>query len=428
MRGFVGPSVLCVVILLVLATPGAADAVDLGRTPPAKPSSGETYTGGGRVGGDTVADAYVIPGLPFTDLGNTCGFANDYDAVCPYEGSTAPDVVYAYTEPSGQVVTVDLCASEYDTKVYVWEGFEGNVIACSDDAACGATGFQSRIEELVLLPGHTYYFVVDGYAAACGDYSFDILFYVPCELECPPLAQEEGEPPCEDGYVDTYNSGCCCGAGFTPIVPDPEGSAVMCAKSCTFLFEGMSYRDTDWFNLQAEGGTVTATCTAEFPVLFILMYGISCGNLQMIYVTGERCEPVTLSWSFEPDDEFYLWAAPSAFQGVPESDYILEVTGVVPPTPSSACCFSWGCDLYPPQACEVNGGIWLGPEIACDPDPCGPAPGACCVSAVCHVTSQVECAQMGGSWAGAGSDCDPDPCVPTPARSSTWGSIKRSYR
>ena len=50
-----------------------------------------------RQGGETVADAVVIAALPYNDSGTTAGYVDDYDEVCPYTGSTSPDVVYSYT-------------------------------------------------------------------------------------------------------------------------------------------------------------------------------------------------------------------------------------------------------------------------------------------------------------------------------------------
>jgi len=142
----------------------------------AMPASGRMLPAGGsshgdRTGGDTVASAYPIPGLPFTDTGTTCGFANDYDAVCPYTGSTAPDVVYGYTPPTDQYVTIDLCGSTYDTKVYVFENTVGNVIACNDDYC----NYQSFLSQVPFAAGNTYYIIVDGYAASCGFYVLQMM-------------------------------------------------------------------------------------------------------------------------------------------------------------------------------------------------------------------------------------------------------------
>lgn len=36
------------------------------------------YTASGRAGGETIATAVVIPGMPFVDTGNTTGAVNDY--------------------------------------------------------------------------------------------------------------------------------------------------------------------------------------------------------------------------------------------------------------------------------------------------------------------------------------------------------------
>ena len=78
---------------------------------------------GVRIQGDTVADPFIITGaLPFTATGNTCNFINDYDYACPYTGSTSADVVYKWVATAGGTgaISVDLCASTYDTKVYVY--------------------------------------------------------------------------------------------------------------------------------------------------------------------------------------------------------------------------------------------------------------------------------------------------------------------
>ena len=109
----------------------------------------------GRQGGETMADAFPIPSLPFQDTGNTSDNLDDYDAVCPHTGSVAPDVVYALPEASEDIwVRVDMCGSGYDTKIYILNA-DGEVIACNDDAyfsgdPCGT--YVSMIE-LAQLPG-----------------------------------------------------------------------------------------------------------------------------------------------------------------------------------------------------------------------------------------------------------------------------------
>lgn len=120
-----------------------------------------------RQGGEDVGTAVVIGGFPFTDNGTTSGYTDDYDEACPFTGSTSPDVVYSYTPTEPLLVTLDLCDSDYDTKLYVYENTVGNNIACNDD---GCPGFRSILYDVPMNPGNTYYIIVDGYGGANGDY------------------------------------------------------------------------------------------------------------------------------------------------------------------------------------------------------------------------------------------------------------------
>lgn len=124
----------------------------------------------GREGGETFDTAFPVEAIPFSDVGNTCDNLDDYDEACPWAGTGAPDVVYVYAPASDEDVTIGLCDSSYDTKVYVYDA-AGATIGCSDDY-CGNDGFKSKIECVTLSSGYTYYIIVDGYGANCGDYSF----------------------------------------------------------------------------------------------------------------------------------------------------------------------------------------------------------------------------------------------------------------
>lgn len=136
----------------------------------------------GRQGGDTCETAVSLDGpLPISVSGTTVGYTNDYDEVCNYTGSTAPDVVYMYTPTADVVVDLTLCdgATDYDSKMYVYENTcptPGSPYACNDDACTSAAGqnYVSRIAELPLTGGNTYYIVVDGYQANAGTYYLDI--------------------------------------------------------------------------------------------------------------------------------------------------------------------------------------------------------------------------------------------------------------
>lgn len=130
-------------------------------------------------GGDTINDATVVESLPYSDNGTTAGYTNDYDEVCPYTGSTSPDVVYSYAPTDDITVDITLCnGSQYDTKLYVYENSVGNLVDCNDDFC---PGYVSELQAVELSGGNTYYIVVDGYNGDSGPYTIDIM-----EVQPPP--------------------------------------------------------------------------------------------------------------------------------------------------------------------------------------------------------------------------------------------------
>ena len=129
--------------------------------------------------GENCDNPIMIETVPFVIDGSTIGYVDDYDQQCPY-GGNAPDIVYVYQPASDQVVDLNLCTgtTNYDTKLYIFEGTcSGESIACSDDA-CSAPGYAnwvSALPSVSLTAGNTYYIVVDGYGQSAGNYTLDIL-------------------------------------------------------------------------------------------------------------------------------------------------------------------------------------------------------------------------------------------------------------
>jgi GEVED domain-containing protein len=145
----------------------------------------ENYPDRSRDGGDTCSDPTVIPSLPYVDTGTTEGYNDDYDEICPYDAPGSPDVVYEYTPTSTETVTISLChdATNYDTKLYVYEGTcTGSSVACNDDA-CSTAGFPSpyvsELQDVPLAGGITYYIIVDGYGGDFGDYGLSVESTIP---------------------------------------------------------------------------------------------------------------------------------------------------------------------------------------------------------------------------------------------------------
>ncbi len=157
----------------------AASAFDLGNLAPAPAPKSSVPAQQSRIlvrqGGDTMATATPIAGVPYVGSGTTEGFANDYDTGCPNVGSDSPDVVYSFTRPPYGTLTIDLCGSDYDTKIYVMSD-EGQIFDCNDDYYYGGVCGQqtSRIDNLWLPPGETYYLVIDGAGGAAGQYEFEM--------------------------------------------------------------------------------------------------------------------------------------------------------------------------------------------------------------------------------------------------------------
>jgi hypothetical protein len=345
----------CLALVLVLCVVGAAGAVTTTSNSISLEGKGLTNGDGAtgpRTGGDTIAQATFIPSIHgFSDTGATCSYANDYDEVCPYTGSTAPDVVYAFTPTEAATITVDLCASQYDTKVYVYAGGVGNLVGCNDDAGCGYSGWQSKVAGVAVTPGVTYYIVVDGYGSSCGTYDLQVSCCPPpCVVDCPAGAVQEGEPLCSDNYVDNYNGGCNSSPNVFQTLNATAGDAVdLCGKSGTYLFNGSSYRDTDWYDVTVGiGGVLAMQCTAEFPLLNFLFYGLNCAAPGYVYGTADPCVTLNLSYGFAVGAHAWLWVGPSVFEGVPcDAGYLMHVSGLTPaPVPVERASWGWVKSRY----------------------------------------------------------------------------------
>ena len=166
------------ILALVVLAGATALAIDdpspvVGGDPPGERPA-PCATSNERQGGETISEATGIWSLPFSGSGTTNGYADDYDEQCP-NASTSPDVVYSFrpTEEN-TAITIDLCLSEYDTKVYVY-GPNLQLVACNDDT-CGVNPpyNRSKITNLWLPFEELHYIVVDGANGDSGDYEITV--------------------------------------------------------------------------------------------------------------------------------------------------------------------------------------------------------------------------------------------------------------
>ncbi|MCB2221547.1 MAG: choice-of-anchor J domain-containing protein [Bacteroidetes bacterium] len=103
-----------------------------------------------------------VVNLPFATLSAT---SDGYNPDC---GGDAPpiDIWYLYTPGMSGLATFDLCGSDFDTRIVLWEACPDGVIsslACNDDDC----GLQSRLS-YVVSSGESYYVQVGGYETETG--------------------------------------------------------------------------------------------------------------------------------------------------------------------------------------------------------------------------------------------------------------------
>jgi len=330
------------VLALVLGLVGVAAANDLGNQAPVKSpqSYPENIPNPVLQGGDTIANAMLIPAIPYNDSGTTVGYVNNYDEVCPYTGGTAPDVVYRFVCNTSINVDIDLCGSSFDTKLYVYNAAL-TLIACNDDfysgAPCGV--YVSYLENVAFVAGNTYYIIVDGYGSASGAYILDIAQSAgPCTLLCPAGGVAEGEPPLGNGYVDNWNGGCNTSPGypFQTISGDNNGEAILCGVGGWYVnASGGNSRDTDWYILhKGPAGNIEITADAEFASYIFELGPQICGSAAVIQqaVAGPCTEAFMTISGYAAGAPVWFWVGSNVFVAPagagPMYDYVVWFSGL----------------------------------------------------------------------------------------------------
>jgi len=105
--------------------------------------------------------------------------------------------------------------------------------------------------------------------------------------------------------------------GWVAILAYDTGCAYMCGKSGTYLYNGASYRDTDWYTITGTGGTVTFDCIAAFPLQMIFIWGANCANLQYDYLQVGAGVQGSLSHFVANGTVNWLWVAPPSLPASP---------------------------------------------------------------------------------------------------------------
>ncbi|MCL4305339.1 hypothetical protein KJZ99_05450 [bacterium] len=142
-------------------------------------------------GGENWSNAVILPSNPsITASGTTIGFANDFNVVglvlppdpcwtgyfSPSLTCAGPDVAYRYTVPITGSYRVQLCASNFDTGLLLYQ-YTGGPPNNATDFICGNDdfcGLRSEFTSPTLFAGQEVLLVVDGWNLSAGMYEVAI--------------------------------------------------------------------------------------------------------------------------------------------------------------------------------------------------------------------------------------------------------------
>ena len=327
-------TLLTVALVMAIALPVVA--FDLGNRAPDKPATAVIPPPADpavlRQGGDTIADAVEIY-MFYIGSGTTAGYTDDYDEVCPYSGSTSPDVVYTFVATSSNLLTVDLFGSSYDTKVYLYDE-NLTLVACNDDFY---SDYTSRLDAVSVMYGVRYYIVIDGYGGDYGEYQIEVTEVVGDTTHCPAGGVWEDEPELVDGYIDEHNGGCNSidDIGYAPFQHISSGD--FCGYAGWYLSaSGSNHRDTDWFTvtIPASGSLNIVGSGDQWTNLYELgpQDCDSVGVLQSVMFG--QLSPAGFTVTGVPGTDAWIWVGSTVFEqppGAPDNEYlyVLHLEGVV---------------------------------------------------------------------------------------------------
>lgn len=418
-------------------------------------------------GGEDCANATVIASLPYAANGTTIGYADHYDAVCPYGPATSPDVVYVYTAGTTIEVDISLCtdpgngtSTDYDSKLFVFENTCGGTFyACNDDA-CNTpnypSSYVSRIPSVFFNAGNTYYIVVDGYGGGSGNYYLTIdpaqpwTPVLPCPegslYDSPPMNTDEswsfGVSDLRDPSEPTYEGlirfeeytvmgsicdihwyglslACCWSAcDEDPMTfeikfyPDAAGYPDMANPTCTYTVSpnrvstGILYAGVyEAFRWDA----VLAPC-CNLNSGWVSIQAISTGAPDCWFLWASAHYGDGGSWMYDQGALSWTWDA---------YDLAFCLTGQIDEA-YGACCYpsTWTCaDNVLNMDCWAAGGVFYEDQLCADIY-CGPPFGRCCygpdpLNPLCAENIEADCDILGGDWT-LGLTCAtacPTPCV-----------------
>jgi Secretion system C-terminal sorting domain len=179
--------------------------------------------------------------------------------------ATAPSEWYSFVG-TGQLTTIDLCASSYDTQVSVYSGTCAGGLSCvafnDDFLGCG---LRSKVT-FSAVTGVTYFVRVGGFGTASGNYSMTVT-----------CVTETGNDPCTGALPIA------CGATVTGSTASMNIDAI--PAGC-----GISNSSGAWYSLVGNGQMITLnTCTATSYDTQISVFNGTCASLSCIATNDQFC-------------------------------------------------------------------------------------------------------------------------------------------
>jgi hypothetical protein len=285
-------------------------------------------------------------------------------------GLGGADLWYCYTATCDGLATATTCnggVAGLDTVLAVYDGCcttggLGATLGCNDDGppACPAPGgFSGSTVSFLVTAGQSYSIRVWGYnfALGSGDLTLSCLETEPCP-DCPPGAFNENEPECADEYVDATNGGC---NSIPNVFQQVDCGDTVCGTSGTYLFQGLQYRDTDWFEFCTAGGDVTVTATAPFNCRLFILDAACPPAILATNASTVPCVPVSVTAFGLAPGRYRFFVGPDVFAGVACGSPYVATLECAPGSGGGACCLpEFTCQLVNSEAeCDGLGGTFL---------------------------------------------------------------------
>ncbi len=226
--------------------------------------------------GNTCANPFPIPGLPYSQQGfTTCGFGDDYDntTACSSSFMNGEDFVFSYSSPGDECIRIDLENTGQNTGFFVYDG-------CPTLSNCVAQRTEvdgnPKLRRINLDSAGTYYIVVSTQPNPnCTPFDIEI-------TQCPPACNSpsNGSDLCSQATVVSLgpNDTVC---GFTDELYGADASTDLLNDFCGTI------ENNTWYSFAADSTTMTfvaeaGNCLSGFGIQAEVFSSSDCFNFTSV--------------------------------------------------------------------------------------------------------------------------------------------------